>query len=105
MRQLRTLSQGEFPVVAKRVIIWCIIAFLAILNGAARDFFYAPFTGELAAHQISTVVLLALIGAAAWLAEARWPLRSPNEAVRMGDRRRCLQAGRDHRDQADGDQP
>lgn len=63
---------------------WFGIAVLAVANGAARDVLYQPFTGELAAHQISTVVLLCIIGGAAWFAQSRWPLASRGEAAAVG---------------------
>ena len=68
----------------KHLLAWFGIALLAVLNGAARDILYKPYTGELAAHQISTVVLIVIITAAAWLAQSRWPFTNGREALAVG---------------------
>jgi HJR/Mrr/RecB family endonuclease len=41
--------------------VWFIILVLAVLSGTLRDFGYRRFVGELAAHQISSVLLSAVI--------------------------------------------
>lgn len=70
--------------IIRHLIAWCGIAILAVLNGGARDLLYAPFTGALLAHQISTLLLVAIIGAAAWSLQARWPLSTAREAAAVG---------------------
>lgn len=70
--------------IIRHLLAWFGIAFLAVLNGAVRDLVYRPATGELAAHQISTGLLIVLIGAAAWLLQSRWPLGTAREAAAVG---------------------
>jgi hypothetical protein len=71
-------------VITRHLIAWCAIALAAVANGAARDLVYKPFLGELAAHQLSTLLLMAVIGAAAWFLQARWPLDSARDALLVG---------------------
>ena len=40
--------------------VWVILVFLAMINGISRGL-YAPYTGELLAHQISSVIFSAVI--------------------------------------------
>lgn len=70
--------------IIKHLLVWFGIALLAIVNGAARDLLYKPALGDLTAHQLSTVTLMALIAVAAWLAGARWPLGSLRAASTVG---------------------
>lgn len=70
--------------ISQHLLAWFGLAALAVLNGAARDMLYARSTGELAAHQISTVSLAVLIGIAAWFAERRWPLERLRDAAAVG---------------------
>jgi hypothetical protein len=46
----------------KYTLLWFGLAVIAIINGAIRNGIYSKATGELRAHQISTVSLLVLIG-------------------------------------------
>jgi len=39
----------------KHILWWFAFPFVAIINGALREFTYKKFVGELPAHQISTV--------------------------------------------------
>ena len=49
------------------LITWFILVILAIINGSIRNFIYQPYTGELPAHQISTIIFCLLILAAAYV--------------------------------------
>lgn len=66
--------------------LWCWfpMILLAILNGAARDLGYKKYVGELAAHQISTLSLIVLIGIYSGLVVKRFPPHSQNQALRIG---------------------
>jgi hypothetical protein len=46
--------------ILKYFIVWFGMMVLAIVNGVFRDFTYKPYVGDLAAHQISTAVLIVL---------------------------------------------
>jgi hypothetical protein len=59
-------------------------ALLGVANGIAREKVYAPRTGELAAHQISTGTLIAALGAYFAALDRRWPLRTRGQALRAG---------------------
>ena len=59
----------------RATIIWFLLAFLAILNGAVREAFITPVVGEPAAHVISTLIFCIVILAVAvislgWIAPA-----------------------------------
>lgn len=51
----------------KTLILWFVLLLLAILNGALRTFGYKPVVGDLVAHQISTVIFIALIFVTTWI--------------------------------------
>ena len=57
--------------------------FLAIANGGLRDSLYKQPLGDLAAHQISTILLLLFTGYFRMLA-GRWPLISSSQAWMVG---------------------
>ncbi|UGV40830.1 hypothetical protein J7W08_00320 [Methanococcoides orientis] len=42
------------------LVVWMLFIFLAIINGTSRGL-YAPYTGELLAHQISSVIFCIVI--------------------------------------------
>lgn len=70
--------------IKKYTIAWFGMMVLAIINGTIRDFFYMPYIGTLAAHQLSTVILLAaFVFYIAWLAK-QWPLHSRSQAWIVG---------------------
>ena len=52
--------------VLRAVACWFLLMVLAILNGAAREYFLVPRLGAAAAHVASTILLCGLIMAAAW---------------------------------------
>lgn len=55
----------------KLAIVWVLFIPVAIINGAVRNFVYAPYTGELFAHQISTVIAIIVFISLAFLILAR----------------------------------
>jgi hypothetical protein len=63
---------------------WVGLPVLGVANGALRDATYKQVTGELAAHQLSTATLLALMAAYLWALEGRWPIRTSREAFTIG---------------------
>ena len=66
------------------VLVWFLMLIASIINGALRDFTYGRGMSELAAHQLSTVTSLLLLGLIMLLALRRWPARSKREAWRIG---------------------
>ncbi len=69
---------------AKYFLAWFGMMALAILNGGLRNKLYAPLTGELAAHQLSTVLLVAIFAGYFWLLTSLWPIASSGQAWRTG---------------------
>jgi hypothetical protein len=57
---------------------------LAIANGAVRDIVYRARVGDRVAHQISTVILLLLLGGYFWGLFTAWPLASVRQAWEVG---------------------
>lgn len=68
----------------KYLLAWFGMMALAIINGAVRDFAYKPHVGDLAAHQISTVILLFLLAGYFRLLFTRWPIQSASQAWVVG---------------------
>ncbi|MFH0730776.1 MAG: hypothetical protein V2B19_31095 [Pseudomonadota bacterium] len=70
--------------IVKYFIAWFGMMILAILNGGFRDFAYKPHVGDLAAHQVSTVILLLLFAGFFWFLVKVWPIGSPIQAWKIG---------------------
>lgn len=59
----------------RATIIWFLLGFLAILNGAVREAFIRPAVGEQAGHVVSTlifclVILAVAVGSLGWISPA-----------------------------------
>lgn len=63
---------------------WFGLAVLAVLNGILRVDGYGRFMGELAAHQISTLVAILVLGALIWFLTGWVRIQSPAQAVAIG---------------------
>lgn len=73
------------PMNRRRLLgVWCLMLLASIGNGTLRDFTYGRRMSELAAHQLSTVFSVVLLGLIMGLALRRWPARSSTEAWRIG---------------------
>lgn len=70
--------------ILKYSLAWFGMMILAIINGGIRDFLYKPYLGDLAAHQISTVILMVLFAGYFWFLNTIWPLRSASQAWIIG---------------------
>lgn len=68
----------------KYILLWFPMVVLAVINGAARDLGYKKYIGELAAHQISTLSLLLLLGIYIFLVLKKYPAQSGTEALLIG---------------------
>ena len=68
----------------KWLLAWVGTPVLAIANGAARETVYAEPVGDDAAHAISTLTLLGLLGGYMWMLQRRWPLSNQREAFAVG---------------------
>lgn len=70
--------------IKKYTLAWFGMMLLAILNGTLRDFGYKPFTGALAAHQISTLTLILLLFAYIYILEKKMPIATAKQAWIIG---------------------
>jgi hypothetical protein len=57
---------------------------IAIINGAARDLMYKPYIVELAAHQISTFILIIFFGFYIWFAMNKYSPASGKQSIYIG---------------------
>lgn len=65
-------------------LYWFPMLLLAIGNGTVRDLWYKKPMGELAAHQLSTVILMILLGIYMWLIMVKFPPQSVKYAIAIG---------------------
>lgn len=68
----------------KYLAAWFIMLLVSIANGAARDLTYGKRMSELAAHQLSTVTSVLLLGAVIWLFVRVYPPSSAHHAILIG---------------------
>ena len=66
------------------VIAWVPMLFIAIANGALRQFTFGRVMPELHAHQLSTVIGSVLIGLFIYVVVRIWPPSSSKQAVVIG---------------------
>ena len=57
--------------IARALLVWCLLLVLAVLNGGVRDTWLSPVLGETAGRAISSVLLALLVILATWLT-IRW---------------------------------
>ena len=65
-------------------LFWLGMPLLAILNATVREKSYKNALGELVAHQISTGILIILIGIYTWLISLGWKLEATSQALIVG---------------------
>jgi len=68
----------------KNFLLWLPMIPIAILNGMLREFGYKEYVGELAAHQISTVIGIVLIGLYIFLIFRFLKITSKTNAFQIG---------------------
>lgn len=68
----------------KYLAAWFVMLLVSIANGAARDFTYGKRMSELAAHQLSTLTSVLLLGAVIWLFMRLYPPSSAHHAILIG---------------------
>lgn len=72
----------------KTVIIyaaaWIGLAVLAVINGTVRQKSYGRYMSELSAHQLSTLIFIALMGAYIWFLTGLVRLSSEKQALGVG---------------------
>ena len=70
--------------IARYALAWIPMVFIAIFNGAIREFTYGRHMAELHAHQVSCITGIILFVLYAWILGFFWPLKSAREAVAAG---------------------
>jgi hypothetical protein len=63
---------------------WVVMLLVSVANGAVRDFTYGKRMNELAAHQLSTVTSVLLLGGVMWSCLRFYPPSSGEHAVVIG---------------------
>ena len=66
------------------VLAWVPMLVIAIANGLLREATFGKVMPELRAHQLSTVIGAALIGAFIWAVTYVWPPSSARQALLIG---------------------
>ncbi len=70
--------------ISRYFIAWFGMMVLAIIDGGLRDYAYKSTVGYLAAHQISTVVLIILLAGYFRALTHVWPIKSAKQAWTIG---------------------
>ena len=70
--------------VTKYLLVWFLLAIVAISNGILRQSTYGKAVSELAAHQISTMTAILASGAVVWIVNRFWPIESASQAWTIG---------------------
>lgn len=68
----------------KYLLVWLLLAVIAIGNGIVRQSTYASHVSDLAAHQISTVTAILATGGVVWIISHFWPIESSAQAWAIG---------------------
>jgi hypothetical protein len=68
----------------KTIIGWIPLMVIGILNGMLRQYGYGKYTGDLTAHQISTLTGIILMGLYVWWLTAVWKIGSSGQALAIG---------------------
>jgi hypothetical protein len=68
----------------KYSLLWLGLALLGVINGILRNALYSDILGELSAHQVSTIVLMILIGLYTWLFSLIWKPENAVQAFLIG---------------------
>ncbi len=68
----------------KYLLVWLAMLVVSIANGAARDFTYGRLMSERAAHQLSTLIGIVLLGLVIRAYVRRDPPRSARHALAIG---------------------
>ena len=66
------------------LLVWLLLAVVAIANGVLRQSTYGKFVSELVAHQISTLTAIFAFGAVVWSVNRFWPIQSASQAWTIG---------------------
>ena len=70
--------------IGRYLMVWLLLAVVAVANGIVRESTYGKVVSELAAHQLSTVTGILASGAVVWLVNRVWPIESAAQAWIIG---------------------
>ena len=79
----KTLAH-EVIMTVKYILLWLVLAIIAIINGMLRETTYGKFLSELSANQISTVTGILFIGIFIFFIHRIWPIKSKNQSWIIG---------------------
>ena len=68
----------------RALAVWGLLLILAVLNGGLRESRLVPALGPLRGHQVSTILLSALILGATWVTSGWLAIGSAREALEVG---------------------
>jgi uncharacterized membrane protein YkgB len=69
---------------AKYILAWFGLMVIAVINGVVREATYKKALGDLAAHQLSTLIGIILFGVYIWIIIGKWRPRSASQAIMIG---------------------
>jgi hypothetical protein len=65
-------------------VTWVVGIPLAIINATIRNYLVLPYTGELLAHQISSITMIIIFAAYFWALNRKWSMASQQQALTIG---------------------
>lgn len=70
--------------IARYLLVWLLLAIVAVINGIVRQSTYGKSLPELLAHQVSTVTAILATGIVVWGINRLWPIESSAQAWTIG---------------------
>jgi hypothetical protein len=70
--------------IRRYLLVWLLLAVVAIVNGIVRETTYGSIVSELAAHQLSTVTAVLASGIVVWFVNRAWPIEFAAQAWIIG---------------------
>lgn len=70
--------------VIRYMLIWLLLAVIAVANGILRQSTYGKLVSDLTAHQVSTVTAIIFTGALVFWLNGKWPIESASQAWMIG---------------------
>ncbi|MCH9694849.1 MAG: hypothetical protein K0U72_10100 [Gammaproteobacteria bacterium] len=68
----------------KYLLVWFLLAIVAIATGTVRQVTYGKYVSDLIAHQVSTVTAILASGVLVWYVNCTWPIESSTQATQIG---------------------
>lgn len=70
--------------VARYLLVWVLLAVVAVTNGIIRQATYGKSLSDLTAHQVSTVTAIVATGFTVWIVSRFWPIESSGQSWIIG---------------------